>query len=104
MVELDHHIIGTCHLTLIPSLTFQGALRLQVEAVRVAAAYRGKRIGEWMFEQVFHYAKEHEVQILQLTTSRQRGRAKKFYERLGFTATHEGMKIILASTKSHVYS
>ena len=48
-----------------------------------------------MFEQIFEYAKEQEVTIIQLTTDKQRTSAKKFYERLGFKATHEGMKASL---------
>lgn len=92
VVELENKIIGTCHLTLLPSLTFRGSSRLQVEAVHVAEAFRGRGIGEWMFQKIFEYAKHQQAPIIQLTTNKVRGRAKKFYERLGFKATHEGMK------------
>ena len=95
VVELDAVIIGTSHLTLLPSLTFRGSTRLQVEAVRVAEAFRGRGIGEWMFQKIFEYANQQKVSIIQLTTNKARARAKKFYELLGFSATHEGMKIIL---------
>ena len=85
-------IIGTCHLTLMPSLTFTGSTRLQVEAVRIAKNYRGQKIGEWMMNAAITFAKLNHATIIQLTTNKQRPRAKQFYERLGFKVTHEGMK------------
>ena len=33
--------------------------------------------------------------MLQLTTDRQRADARRFYESLGFVASHEGMKLRL---------
>lgn len=92
VVEYENQIIGTCHLTLIPSLTFRGATRLQVESVHIAEVFRGRGIGEWMFQKIFEHAKHHKASIVQLTTNKVRTRAKKFYERIGFKATHEGMK------------
>ncbi|MBX9743358.1 MAG: GNAT family N-acetyltransferase [Chthoniobacterales bacterium] len=92
VIEWEGEIIGTVHLTLLPSLTLRGSLRLQVEAVRVAEKMRGEGIGAWMFQQIFEYAKKENVAIIQLTTDKKRERAKKFYEGLGFEATHEGMK------------
>lgn len=85
-------IVGTCHLTIMPSLTLVGSTRLQIEAVRVAEAYRGQKIGEWMMNAALGFAKANGATILQLTTNKQRLRAKQFYERWGFKATHEGMK------------
>ena len=95
VVENGDEIIGTCHLTIMPSLTFIGSTRMQIEAVRVASKYRGQKIGSWMFEQAISYAKEHDVSIIQLTTNKKRPNAKRFYEKLGFEASHEGMKIYL---------
>ncbi len=48
VLEEKDALIGTCHLTLMPSLTFQGALRLNIEAVRIAESRRGQGLGEWM--------------------------------------------------------
>jgi N-acetylglutamate synthase-like GNAT family acetyltransferase len=92
-VEKDNQIIATCHLTIMPSLTFQGATRMQIEAVRVAQNYRGQGIGEWMFEKVKEYAKLQDASLLQLSTNSKRERAKHFYEKLGFEASHIGMKM-----------
>jgi ribosomal protein S18 acetylase RimI-like enzyme len=91
-VTLNNDLIGTCHLTLIPSLTFIGSTRLQIEAVRVSEKHRGQKIGEWMIQAAIQFARSNDATIIQLTTNKQRGRAIEFYERLGFEATHEGMK------------
>jgi N-acetylglutamate synthase-like GNAT family acetyltransferase len=95
VVEDGDEIIGTCHLTIMPSLTFIGSTPMQIEAVRVAGKYRGKSIGSWMFDQAIRYAKKHDVSIVQLTTNKKRAEAKHFYEKLGLTASHEGMKLYL---------
>ncbi len=95
VVENGDEIIGTCHLTIMPSLSFIGSTRMQIEAVRVAGRYRGQKIGSWMFDQAISYAKEHDVSIIQLTTNKKRPKAKHFYEKLGFEASHEGMKLYL---------
>jgi N-acetylglutamate synthase-like GNAT family acetyltransferase len=95
VIENGDQIIGTCHLTIMPSLTFIGSTRMQIEAVRVASKYRGQKIGSWMFDQAIRYAKEHDVSIIQLTTNKKRQKAKYFYEKLGFEASHEGTKIYL---------
>jgi N-acetylglutamate synthase-like GNAT family acetyltransferase len=71
VVENSDEIIGTLHLTIMPSLTFIGSTRMQIEAVRVAGKYRG----HWMFDQAISYAKEHDVSIIQLTTNKKRPKA-----------------------------
>ncbi|MCC8415853.1 MAG: GNAT family N-acetyltransferase [Rickettsia endosymbiont of Gnoriste bilineata] len=57
VVEKISEIIGTCHLTIMPSLTFIGSTRMQIEAVRVAEKHRGQKIGQWMFAQTILYAR-----------------------------------------------
>jgi N-acetylglutamate synthase-like GNAT family acetyltransferase len=95
VVEIDNKIIGTCHLTIMPSLTFTGSTRMQIEAVRVHQAVRGKQIGECMITEAFNYAKSQGVKIIQLSTNKQRPDALRFYEKLGFEASHIGMKLYL---------
>lgn len=95
VIEEKNEVIGTCHLTLMPSLTFQGALRMNIEAVRIAASRRGQGVGEWMIDQAIHLAREKGCKMIQLTTNKKRIDAKRFYEKLGFQATHEGMKMVL---------
>lgn len=91
----ENVIVGTCHLTIMPSLTFVGSTRMQIEAVRISTKHRGQKIGEWMMHAAIDYAKSKDVSIIQLTTNIKRPRAKEFYERLGFEATHVGMKYYL---------
>ena len=95
VVKKNDQIVGTCHLTLTPSLTFIGSTRMQIEAVRVATAYRGQGIGQWMIQAAIKYGKQNGAVIMHLTTNKKRLRAKQFYERLGFEASHEGMKLYL---------
>lgn len=102
VVSSSQKIIGTCHLTILPSLTFMGSTRMQIEAVRVSPQCRGQKIGEWMMHEAFEWAAANNVSIIQLTTNKQRPRAKQFYERLGFETTHEGMKYYCIETKMNI--
>ncbi|WP_455170233.1 N-acetyltransferase family protein [Aegicerativicinus sediminis] len=85
-------ILGTFQLTFIPYLTYQGSTRAQIEAVRVHKDHRGKGVGKNMFLWAIERSKERGAHLLQLTTDKQRPEAIKFYESLGFKASHEGMK------------
>lgn len=93
----DSEIIGTCHLTIMPSLTYKGSTRMQIEAVRIVKNYRGQGFGEKMMKHALQFAQNNQVKIVQLTTNKLRDSAKKFYERHGFTASHEGMKFFINS-------
>ena len=96
VVENDRNeIIGTLHLTFLQYLTYQGGIRAQIEAVRVREDLRGEGIGQKMFEWAIKRAKERNAHLLQLTTDKQRPEAIRFYEKLGFKASHEGMKMNL---------
>ncbi|MBA2649578.1 MAG: GNAT family N-acetyltransferase [Legionella sp.] len=95
VVEKSAEIIGTCHLTIMPSLTFTGQTRMQIEAVRILKIFRGQQIGKWMLQEAIKYGKSKGASIIQLTTNKQRSSAKNFYEKLGFEASHEGMKLYL---------
>lgn len=95
IVENAGEIVATCHLTIMPSLTFTGQTRMQIEAVRVLEKYRGQKIGEWMIQEAIKYGKLKGASIIQLNTNKQRTSTKNFYQRLGFEASHEGMKMYL---------
>jgi GNAT superfamily N-acetyltransferase len=95
IVEDGAEIVATCHLTLIPSLSFMGSTRLQIEEVRVVKKYRSKGIGEWMIKAAIDYGVQHGAKIVQLTANKKRVRAHSFYEKLGFEASHEGMKLYM---------
>ena len=93
VVEDQGEIIGTLQLTFIQYLTFRGGIRAQIEAVRIKRYRRGQGLGETMFQWAINRAQERGAHLLQLTTDKQRTEAIKFYEKLGFVATHEGMKL-----------
>lgn len=86
-------VIGTLQLTFIQYLTYKGGVRAQIEAVRIRRDQRGKGLGKQLFEWAIVRSKERGAHLLQLTTDKQRPDAIRFYEDLGFVASHEGMKI-----------
>ncbi|AQU80748.1 MULTISPECIES: GNAT family N-acetyltransferase [Planococcus] len=87
-------IIGCLQLTIIPGLARQGMKRAQIEGVRVAQNQRGTQIGEALFKEAMAIAKAEHCGLVQLTTDKKRKDAHRFYARLGFIASHEGMKFI----------
>jgi GNAT superfamily N-acetyltransferase len=95
VAELSGDVIGTLHLMFLPSLSFQGGLRAQVESVRVDKPYQSKGIGGDMMRWAIERAKSRGAHVVQLTTHKSRADAHRFYERLGFIGTHLGMKLSL---------
>ena len=89
----ENEIIAVFQLTFIPYLTYQGGVRAQIEGVRVHKDHRGLGIGKTVFEWAINRAKDRKAHLLQLTTNKKRPDAIRFYESLGFKATHEGMKM-----------
>lgn len=88
-------IIGCLQLTIIPGLARLGMKRAQIEGVRVDKNYRGQKIGEALFREAITIAKSEGCGLVQLTTDKDRIDALRFYEKLGFTSSHEGMKLAL---------
>ncbi len=88
-------VIGYLQLTFIPGLSRIGQWRGQVESVRVAAARRGQGIGRAMLAWTIEQCRSRGCRLVQLTTDKSRADARRFYESLGFVASHEGMKLAL---------
>jgi ribosomal protein S18 acetylase RimI-like enzyme len=95
VAELAGRVVGCLQLTLIPGLSHQGALRAQIEAVRVARDLRRRRIGEHLIRDAIERARQAGCRLVQLTSHASRTDARRFYARLGFTASHVGMKLPL---------
>lgn len=95
VAETNGEVIGTLHLMFLPSISFQGGLRAQVESVRVDKNYRNQGIGNEMMKWTIKRARERGAHVVQLTTHQSREDAHRFYERLGFKASHLGMKLSL---------
>jgi GNAT superfamily N-acetyltransferase len=88
-------VIGTLQITYLAGLSLQGALRGQIEAVRIAADRRGERLGQRLLEWAVEMCRERGCKVVQLTTNKRRANAHRFYERLGFKASHIGYKLEL---------
>jgi GNAT superfamily N-acetyltransferase len=88
-------IIGVLQITFIPYLTYQGGWRALIEGVRVSRNFRASGIGHALFEWAINRAKQRGCVLVQLTTDKSRPEALRFYEKLGFVASHEGMKLKL---------
>jgi GNAT superfamily N-acetyltransferase len=95
VAEAAGQIVGTLQLSFLPGLARRGALRAQIEAVRVAAGSRGSGLGAAMMAWAIDEARRRGCVLVQLTTDKSRSDAHRFYQRLGFVASHEGMKLAL---------
>ena len=93
--ELDGEVVATFQLSYIPGLSRKGSWRSQIEAVRVSGELRGQGVGALMIQWAVDQARERGCSLVQLTTDKSRVAAHRFYERLGFVASHEGMKLKL---------
>jgi GNAT superfamily N-acetyltransferase len=95
VADQDDEVVGTMHLTFIPSLTRGGAERAEIEGVRIRADRRATGLGHLMIGWAVDQARERGCGLVQLTTDKRRTGAHRFYTRLGFQASHEGMKLPL---------
>jgi ribosomal protein S18 acetylase RimI-like enzyme len=95
LAEQDGAVIGCMQITFIPGISRRGAWRGQIESVRVARSKRGGGIGTAMFEWAIAECRRHGCSLVQLYTDKSRTDAHRFYERLGFKDSHEGMKLSL---------
>ena len=88
-------IIGTLQLSFIPGIARMGSWRGQIEAVRIAAHRRDSGLGQKMFDWAISECRSRGCNLVQLTTDKSRTDAHRFYEKLGFKASHEGYKLSL---------
>lgn len=95
VAEQDGKVVGTMQLTYLAGLSRLGAERCQIEAVRVAAATRGQGLGGKMITWAVDRARARGCAMVQLTSDRSRPEAHRFYDTLGFTASHVGYKLNL---------
>ncbi|QCJ44590.1 GNAT family N-acetyltransferase [Bacillus sp. S3] len=90
-----HEVIGVQQITFTPYITHQGGWRATIEVVRTTTSVRGKGVGTKLIKWAIQRAEERGCHLVQLTTDKKRQDALSFYERLGFKATHEGLKLKL---------
>ncbi|HSK03835.1 MAG TPA: GNAT family N-acetyltransferase [Kofleriaceae bacterium] len=95
VAEQGGRVVGCLQLSFIPGLSRLGMWRGQIESVRVASSERGRGIGRAMLEWAIGECRGRGCGLVQLTTDKTRAGTRAFYEDLGFTASHEGMKLVL---------
>ena len=95
VVEEGGAIVGCLQLSFIPGLSRRGLWRGQIESVRIASARRGGGLGRRMFEWAIAECRKRGCEVVQLSTDKTRTDARRFYESLGFAASHVGMKLAL---------
>ncbi|MFJ4469847.1 GNAT family N-acetyltransferase [Streptomyces sp. NPDC089424] len=86
-------VVGTLQLTIIPGLSRRGATRSIIEGVRIHSDERGSGLGTQLIEWAVEESRRLGCQLVQLTSDTSRVDAHRFYERLGFTASHVGFKL-----------
>ena len=100
VAEQNGEVVGTLQLTYLPNMNFRGTWRAWIESVHVATGKRSQGIGAAMMQDAISRAKARHCNIVQLTTHKTRKDAHRFYEKLGFKATHEGMKLHLVQLET----
>ncbi|MFG2384106.1 GNAT family N-acetyltransferase [Streptomyces avermitilis] len=91
----EDRVIGTLQLTIIPGLSRRGSTRSIIEGVRIHADERGSGLGTRLIEWAVDESRLQDCQLVQLTSDATRTAAHRFYERLGFEASHVGFKLPL---------
>ncbi|MEV0929934.1 GNAT family N-acetyltransferase [Streptomyces phaeochromogenes] len=91
----EGRVVGTLQLTIIPGLSRKGATRSIIEGVRIHADERGSGLGTRFIEWAIDRSRIEGCQLVQLTSDVSRTDARRFYERIGFTASHVGFKLQL---------
>ncbi|KUN24341.1 GNAT family acetyltransferase [Streptomyces antibioticus] len=91
----EGRVVGTLQLTIIPGLSRRGSTRSIIEGVRVHADERGSGLGTQLIEWAIEESRRQNCQLVQLTSDATRTDAHRFYERLGFEASHVGFKLPL---------
>jgi GNAT superfamily N-acetyltransferase len=95
VADRDGEVVGTMQLTFLPGLSRKGATRAQIEGVRVRGTERGTGLGSQLMVWAVDQARERGCNLVQLTSDTARTDAHRFYEQLGFTASHLGFKLSL---------
>ncbi|MBR1171811.1 GNAT family N-acetyltransferase [Bradyrhizobium sp. DASA03005] len=93
VAESEGRVVGCLQLAILPGISSQGGIRGLLEDVRVAADCRSRGIGERLVQWAVTEAKARGCNLVELLTHQTRVDAQRFYERLGFAASHVGMTV-----------
>ena len=95
VVEIGGKVAGVLQLTYIPYLTYRGSWRALIEGVRIDSSVRSSGLGHRLFAWAIERARSRGCHMVQLTSDKARTDAIRFYQALGFVASHEGLKLHL---------
>lgn len=100
LVAEEGALMAVLQLSFLPNLTYTGGLRAQIEGVRVAEPARGTGVGRALMNHAIERARMCGCVLIQLTCDKERPDAHRFYESLGFVASHEGFKLRLEAAQA----
>ena len=92
VMEQKGEVIGFYQIMYLPHISFKGASRAQIESVRIRSDIRGQGLGTQLIRHSIERGRKRGCAVFQLTSNKQRIKAKKFYDKLGLIASHEGYK------------
>ena len=95
VADVDGRVVGTLQLNFLVGLSRRGAVRAQIEAVRIAREVRGQGLGHILMAAAIDLARQRGCRLVQVTTDLRRENAYRFYQSLGFVHSHAGMKLSL---------
>jgi len=95
VAERDGEVIGVCQLIAFRHLQASGGLCAEIESVHVHPDHRGSGVGTALLREAVARARALGCYRVQLTSNARREDAHRFYERLGFSPTHVGFKMLL---------
>ena len=93
VVEAQGRIVGSAALIIVPNLSHQGRPYAIIENIVIDTDARGVGHGEALVRYAIEEARKAGCYKLSLTSNKRRPDAHRFYERLGFQATHEGFRV-----------
>lgn len=67
------------------------AIALEIERIYVKAAYQGKKVGQLLYEQALHFAKQKQKSYIWLGVWEENSKAINFYKKNGFVAFDKHM-------------
>ena len=95
VAELAGEVVGVCQLIVFRHLQQRGGRCAEIESVHVHPDHRGSGIGTALLRDAVERARALGCYRVQLTSDAWREEAHRFYERLGFSPTHVGFKLLL---------
>lgn len=98
--ERDGALVATAQVTWQRRMMYGAGLVCQVESVRVRSAERGSGLGTELIQWIIDDARRRGCARMELTSNAERVAARRFYERLGFRASHLGFKLYLGGDQA----